>query len=77
MVVDDGNGGAYHAWHVTRWLYGAAWRWGMWFRIFGRGPHIARDRMRLFSERYGYRNVYRFGRWSFEWLSPTSTRSAK
>lgn len=56
-------------------LYGRfcwyAWRWGLWFRVYGYGPHIARDRMVLFSERYGYRKVFRIGRWSFEWLVRT------
>lgn len=51
-------------------MSGMAWRWGLWWRpLGGRGIHIARDRMRLFSERYGYRRVYRIGRWSLEFLS--------
>lgn len=58
----------YYAWKVCGWLYGGAWKWGIWFRVHGRGPHIARDRLKLFSERYGYRKVWRLGRWSFEWL---------
>lgn len=43
---------------------------GFWVRIFGYGPFIRRDRTVLFGERYGYRKVCRFGRWSFEWLRP-------
>lgn len=44
-------------------------RWGFWWRpLGGRGICIERDRVALFSERNGYRKVYRFGRWSLEWL---------
>ena len=53
-----------------KWFYFIAWKWGFWFRLFGRGPHVARDRGVYFSERYGYRKVLRIGRWSFEWLLP-------
>ena len=69
------EGSIYHPWKLCRWLYGGAWKWGLWFRLFGYGPHIERDRMALFSERYGYRKVYRLGRWSFEWIDirPVST----
>ena len=49
---------------------GHRWKRGFWFRLYGYGPHIARDRLVLFSERYGFRKIWRLGRWSFEWLRP-------
>jgi hypothetical protein len=52
-------------------LYGIIVPWrGFWFRFFGYGPYVMRDKMVLFSERYGYRKVLRIGRWAFEWLRP-------
>lgn len=53
-----------------RWLEYAFFSEGFWVRAFGYGPFIRKDRMVLFSERYGYRKVWRLGRWSFEWLQP-------
>lgn len=53
-------------------LQWAFWPKGFWIRVYGCGPHVARDRMVLFSERYGYRKVFRLGRWSFEWLTRTA-----
>lgn len=41
---------------------------GIWFRLFGKGFSIDRDMPTLFSERYGFRKVRRWGRWSFEVL---------
>lgn len=47
-----------------------AWKWGFWWRPFGgRGIYIGLDKPMLFSERYGYRRVYRFGRIAIELLS--------
>lgn len=43
-------------------------RWGLCFRINGSGLVVQRDLPRLFSERYGYRKVWRAGRWSIELL---------
>ncbi|MCR4319778.1 MAG: hypothetical protein NUV74_05505 [Candidatus Brocadiaceae bacterium] len=43
---------------------GMAWKWGFWFRIYGRGLHvkISNGHQPLFSERYGYRKCfYLFG----------------
>lgn len=47
---------------------------GFWLRIgnLGRGFAIS-DKIKhlpLFSERYGYRKVYRIGKWAFEILKP-------
>lgn len=40
-----------------------AWKWGVWFRIFGAGLNIQYDSPPrvFFSERYGLRKVWRFG----------------
>jgi len=43
---------------------------GFWFRIFGCGLAIGKDRPVLFSERYGYQKVFRLGRWSVHALKP-------
>lgn len=43
-------------------------RWGCYFRVNGRGLAIQLDLPVLFSERYGYRKVWRAGRWSAELL---------
>ena len=51
-------------------FYCAFFREGFFIRVFGYGPFLRLDRMVLFSERYGYRKVFRLGRWSFEWLVP-------
>ena len=45
------------------------WPKGFWIRVYGYGPMVAIDRMVLFSERYGYRRIFRLGRISFEWLT--------
>lgn len=44
------------------------YRWGMYFRVFGRGLSIQRDLPVRFSERNGYRRVIRVGRWALEIL---------
>lgn len=44
----------------------AVWRWGMRVHLFGRGLYIGMDKPVVFSERYGYRKVYRLGRWALE-----------
>jgi len=44
------------------------YRWGMYFRVLGRGLSIQRDLPVLFSERNGYRKVVRIGRWALEVL---------
>lgn len=51
---------------ITRLNRPLVWRWGLAWRpvSFGWGFGIERDRPRYFSERYGYRRVYRLGRWS-------------
>lgn len=41
-----------------------------WFRIFGYGLWVALDHEPLFSERYGYRRVFRVGRLAFKVLKP-------
>lgn len=43
---------------------------GFYFRIFGYGAAVSRDTPVLFSERNGYRKMFRLARWSFEWLTP-------
>lgn len=40
------------------------------FRIFGYGLRYGVDHRPLFSERYGYRRVYRIGRLAFQVLKP-------
>ena len=45
-------------------LSGMVWKWGFWFRIYGRGLHVklAKGHEPLFSERYGYSKAwYIFG----------------
>lgn len=48
----------------------AVWRWGFWFRVFGRGIYLAVDDglPPLWSERHGFRRVYRFSGLKFQWL---------
>ena len=55
------------------WLAYCFFHAGFWIRVFGYGPFIRRDREVYFSERYGYRKVWRIGRWSFEWLKPSKS----
>jgi hypothetical protein len=44
---------------------------GGWFcRVRGWGFAVEKDYPRYFSERNGFRRVYRLGRWSLEWLTP-------
>lgn len=72
----DPNLPKYYPWRLCRHVYGAAWKWGMWMRVYGVGPHIAKGRGIYFSERYGHRRIIRIGGWSFEWLrNPASTRT--
>jgi len=43
---------------------------GFWIRIFGYGIGVS-DKTKhppLFSERYGYRRVLRFGKYGIKWL---------
>lgn len=42
------------------------YRWGLWYRLRGRGYSFSfNDKLApLFSERYGFRKVYRF--WKFK-----------
>jgi hypothetical protein len=51
---------------------------GFWLRIGKRGRGFAiSDKIKhppLFSERYGYRKVYRIGRWGFEILKPSNDK---
>lgn len=57
-----------------------AWKWGMWFRILGRGLSISYDHPRhiYFSERYGYRDVWRIWRFKITrheaWPKPLPSR---
>jgi len=47
---------------------------GFWFRLFGRGLSVS-DKIKnppLFSERYGYRKILRFGKWGIEYLRPAT-----
>lgn len=43
---------------------------GLWIRVFGHGIAIVNKHLHppLFSERNGYRKVYRFGKWGIEFL---------
>lgn len=41
---------------------------GFYFRVFGYGLSVQRDREVYFSERYGYKKVWRLGRWAIEFL---------
>jgi len=43
---------------------------GFWIRVFGRGFSVVNKIKHppLFSERYGYRQVFRFGNRGIEWL---------
>ena len=49
---------------------------GFWLRIGNRGRGFAvvnkSKNPPLFSERYGYRKVYRIGKWGFEILKPAN-----
>lgn len=47
---------------------------GFYFRIAGYGLSVERDMPALFSERYGYRRVLRFGRWAIQWLRRSQIR---
>lgn len=47
-----------------------AWRYGLWFRVFGYGLWFGVDHRPLFSERYGFTRVYRVGRLSMKALKP-------
>ena len=42
---------------------------GFYFRIGGYGLAWNRDLPQLFSERYGHRKVWRFGRWALQFLA--------
>lgn len=57
---------------MHRWLesYFSLEHRSFWFRLFGYGPFLKRDKILTFSERYGYQRVYRVGRWSLTWLTP-------
>ncbi len=46
------------------------WRWGFWIRVFGRGIYLAVDdgAQPLWSERHGFRRVYRCGGLKFQWF---------
>ena len=46
------------------------WQWGFWFRLFGRGLWIAinDNQPLLFSERYGFRRIWRFAGIKIKWL---------
>ena len=43
---------------------------GFWIRILGYGISVTnKDKHSpLFSERYGYRRVFRIGKWGIKWL---------
>lgn len=41
---------------------------GFFLRVCGVGLQIEKNRPLLFSERIGFRRVYRLGRWSLEFL---------
>lgn len=45
---------------------------GLYFRIGGYGLAFERDMTPLFSERNGYRRVWRIGRWAIQWLTRRS-----
>lgn len=53
---------------ITRFFCASVCRKAFWFRIFGVGFAIDLDMPVLFSERYRFRKVRRWGRWSFEVL---------
>ena len=44
----------------------------LWFRLYGYGIWISwkKDRVKLFSERNGYRKVYCLGRYAIQFLTP-------
>lgn len=44
------------------------WKWGFWIKANGKGFRLATQTYPLFSERYGYRKVYRFCGLQFEIL---------
>jgi len=49
------------------------YQWGITFRVYGYGLvfRVAdKDEVILFSERYGYKKVYRFCGLVFMWLKP-------
>jgi hypothetical protein len=52
---------------MARWMF-AVWRWGFRVHLFGRGVYVGLDRPAWFSERYGYRRVYRIGRVALEFV---------
>ena len=47
---------------------------GVYFRVYGYGLAVEKDLYRSFSERNGYRRIYRLGRWSLEVLKPERRR---
>ena len=63
---------------MSHWLWSGSFgsfsacvfKWGLWVRVFGRGPWVGKDdgSQPLFSERYGYRKVWRFCGIKVQWL---------
>ncbi|WP_193727210.1 hypothetical protein [Burkholderia sp. BE17] len=53
---------------ISRDTFFVAHRKGFFFRLRGKGLAFEIDHRRYFSERYGYRKVYRIGRLSLEVL---------
>jgi hypothetical protein len=51
----------------ARWMF-AVWKWGMRVHVFGRGFYLGINRIVLFSERYGYKKVYRLGPIALEFI---------
>jgi hypothetical protein len=45
-------------------------RGGFYFRVLGYGLALGKDRKPRFSERYGYRKVWRWRRWDAMLLTP-------
>ncbi len=64
---------------LSRYIEITVYRGGCWFRIWGYGLSIVNKRKHppLFSERYGYRKVLRFGRWGVEILRPWVLKEKK
>lgn len=57
----------------TKTTFVMVYKWGFTCRVNGYGFILRKAgpcETVLFSERYGYRKIYRFLGWRFEWLKP-------
>lgn len=67
----------YHIWWVEKDMFNNGY--GFWFRVFGYGVEIktAKNHIKLYSERNGYRKAYYMFGLRFEFLKPWKLLSKK